>query len=132
MAACWRFIADQTADVSAQPLRRPALIAHCRHACVQAPDAYRAGMKRRQPVEGIQYTLRDVPPTLDRALRRRAKQLSKSLNEVALEALTRGAGVSHEVREQHDLDFLFGSWVEDPEVDQALADQRKIDADLRR
>lgn len=69
---------------------------------------------------------------LDRALRRRAKQLSKSLNEVALEALTRGAGVEHDVREQHDLDFLFGSWVEDPEVDQALAEQRKIEPDLWR
>jgi predicted nucleotidyltransferase len=99
---------------------------------VQAPTAYFAGMKRRQTAEAIQYTLRNVPPALDRALRRRAKQLSKSLNEVALEALTLGAGVSHEVREQHDLDFLFGSWVEDPEVDRALADQRKIDADIWR
>jgi hypothetical protein len=89
-------------------------------------------MKRRQTAEAIQYTLRNVPPVLDRALRRTAKQLSKSLNEVALEALTRGAGVSQEVSERHDLDFLFGSWVEDPEVDQALADQRKIDADLWR
>jgi hypothetical protein len=84
-------------------------------------------MKRRQPAEAIQYTLRNVPPALDRALRRRAKQLSKSLNVVALEALTRGAGVEHEVREQHDLDFLFGSWVEDPDIDQVLADQRTID-----
>jgi hypothetical protein len=99
---------------------------------VQALIAYLAGMKRRQTAEAIQYTLRNVPPALDRALRRRAKQLSKSLNEVALEALTLGAGVSHEVREQHDVDFLFGSWVEDPEVDRALADQRKIDADLWR
>lgn len=99
---------------------------------MQAPDAYSVGMKRRQAVEAIQYTLRNVPPVLDRALRRRAKQLSKSLNEVALEALTRGAGVSLEITEQHDLDFLFGSWVEDPEVNQALAEQRKIDADLWR
>ena len=99
---------------------------------VQAHAAYHAGMKRRQPAQAIQYTLRHVPPVLDRALRRRAKQLSKSLNEVALEALTRGAGVEHEVREQHDLNFLFGSWVEDPEVDQALAEQRKIEPGLWR
>lgn len=84
-------------------------------------------MKRRQTVKAIQYTLRNVAPALDRALRRRARQLSKSLNEVALEALARGAGVSHEVIEQHDLDFLVGSWVEDPAVDQALADQRVCD-----
>ena len=89
-------------------------------------------MKRRHNAESIQYTLRNVPPVLDRALRRRAKKLSKSLNEVALEALTVGAGVAHEVKEQHDLDFLFGSWMEDSEVDQALADQRKIEPDLWR
>lgn len=84
-------------------------------------------MARRQS-EAIKYTLRNVPPVLDRALRRRAKQLSKGLNEVALEALTLGAGVERAVTMPHDLDFLFGSWVEDPEVDQALANQRKIDA----
>ena len=89
-------------------------------------------MTRRQNAEPIQYTLRNVPPVLDRALRRRAKKLSRSLNDVALEALTIGAGAAQEAREQHDLDFLFGSWTEDAEVDQALADQRKIDPDLWR
>jgi hypothetical protein len=87
-------------------------------------------MKRRQDTTAIQYTLRNVPPGLDRALRRRAKQLSRSLNEVAIEALMRGAGEAHAPVEQHDVDFLFGSWVEDSDVDQALSDQRKIDPDL--
>lgn len=89
-------------------------------------------MKRRQRAEAVQYTLRNVPPALDRALRRRAKQLDKSLNEVALEALVRGVGIESELKEQHDLDFLIGSWVEDPAVDEALAAQRSIDADLWR
>jgi hypothetical protein len=87
-------------------------------------------MKRRQGAAAIQYTLRNVPPGLDRALRQRAKQLSRSLNEVAIEAMARGAGVAHEPVEQHDIDFLFGSWVKDPDVDQALSDQRKVDPDL--
>ena len=89
-------------------------------------------MKRRQSAEAIQYTLRNVPPVVDRTLRRQAAKLAKSLNEVALEALARGAGVEREAKQQHDLDFLFGSWVEDPAVDQALADQRSIDEDLWR
>ena len=89
-------------------------------------------MAQRRRSEAVQYTLRNVPPSLDRALRRRAKQLSKSLNEVALEALTRGAGVEVKAREHHDLDFLFGSWIEDPEVEQALAEQRSIEPDLWR
>ncbi|MBK9260509.1 MAG: hypothetical protein IPM54_11845 [Polyangiaceae bacterium] len=87
-------------------------------------------MKRRQATEAIQYTLRNVPPGVDRALRQRAKQLSRSLNDVAIEALMRGAGITHEPIEQHDLDFLFGSWVDDPEVDKALEEQRQIDPEL--
>ena len=81
-------------------------------------------------VATTQYTIRNVPKVVDRALRRRAERLSKSLNEVAVDALARGAGVEQEAKEHHDLDFLFGSWVDDPAVDAALADQRAIDADL--
>ena len=94
--------------------------------------AYGVGMKRRQSAEAIQYTLRNVPPGVDRALRQRAKQLSRSLNDVAIEALMRGMGAMLEPTEQHDLDFLFGSWVDDPKVDEALEDQRQIDSELWR
>lgn len=40
----------------------------------------------------MQYTIRNVPNFLDAVLRRRAQEQGKSLNEVALEALTRGVG----------------------------------------
>jgi hypothetical protein len=87
-------------------------------------------MSRRQRSEAVQYTIRNVPKVVDRALRRRADRTAKSLNEVALEALARGAGVENEAAEHRDLDFLFGSWVEDPAVEQALAEQRTIDRNL--
>jgi len=87
-------------------------------------------MQRRQGPEAIQYTIRNVPGPVDRALRRSANRQEKSLNEVALEALARGAGVEQEAKEHRDLDFLFGSWVDDAAVDRALADQRKVDPDL--
>ena len=89
-------------------------------------------MKRRRSSptsEATQYTIRNVPKVVDRALRRRAGRLSKSLNEVAVEALARGAGVEQEAAEHHDVDFLFGSWVEDAAVATALTDQRRIDED---
>ncbi len=89
-------------------------------------------MLRRHKSEATQYTIRNVPKVVDRALRRRAARQAKSLNEVAVEALARGAGVEGEDSEHHDVDFLFASWVEDPAVDRALADQRDIDADLWR
>lgn len=89
-------------------------------------------MARRQAAEAVQYTLRNVPKSVDRALRRRAARLSKSLNEVALAALAAGVGLEQKAKEHHDLDFLFGSWVEDPTVERALEDQRKVDEDLWR
>lgn len=87
-------------------------------------------MPRRQKSEATQYTIRNVPSVVDRALRRRAARQAKSLNEVAVEALALGAGVEREANEHHDVDFLFESWVEDPAVDRALADQRAVDKDL--
>jgi hypothetical protein len=87
-------------------------------------------MPRRHKSEATQYTIRNVPKVVDRALRRSADRQAKSLNEVAVEALARGAGVEREASEHHDVDFLFGSWVEDLTVDRALADQRAIDGDL--
>jgi hypothetical protein len=87
-------------------------------------------MARRQRSDAVQYTIRNVPLLVDRALRRRAHRTARSLNEVALEALSRGAGVEQQAAEHHDLDFLFGSWVEDPAVDEALLAQRHIDRDL--
>jgi plasmid stability protein len=77
-----------------------------------------------------QYTIRNVPAAVDRALRQRAARSHRSLNDVALEALAQAAQVS--VPGTADLEAFFGSWVEDPEVDEALAEQRKVDEDLWR
>jgi len=84
-------------------------------------DAYSAGM---------QYTLRRVPRDLDKAIRRKARREGRSLNEIAIEALVRGMGIEQNAVENHDLDFAIGSWVDDPEFDKVMEDQRRIDPDL--
>lgn len=75
----------------------------------------------------MQYTIRNIPEHLDAALRSSAHQQGKSLNEVAIEALARGAGVSGVPRRQRDLRDIAGSWRKDPAFDRALADQDTID-----
>jgi len=80
----------------------------------------------------MQYTLRDIPPPLDSELRRRAKAEGKSLNSVAIEALIRGAGLSQIEVRQRELGDIAGTWQEDPEFDQAIADQDQIDEQLWR
>ena len=80
----------------------------------------------------MQYTIRNVPSFLDAALRRRAQEEGKSLNEVAIEALARGAGVSGDRGSQRDLSDIAGTWRNDPAFDRALAAQDTIDVDLWR
>src|SRR5580693_7027014 len=75
----------------------------------------------------MQYTIRNVPGTLDEALRRAAREQDKSLNEIAIEALARGAGVTGARSRQRDLGDIAGTWRDDPAFDSALAAQDSID-----
>lgn len=75
----------------------------------------------------MQYTIRNVPDILDEALRRAAREQGKSLNEVAIEALARGAGVSGECGRQRDLSDIAGTWRKDPAFDDARAAQDTVD-----
>lgn len=80
----------------------------------------------------MQYTIRNIPDPLDAALRRSAREKGKSLNEVALDALVRGAGLGESRIRQRDLGDIAGSWRNDPAFDQARAAQDTIDEDLWR
>lgn len=80
----------------------------------------------------MQYTIRKVPKSLDGILRRRAHEQGKSLNQVAIEALARGAGVSGERCQQRDLRDIAGTWHSDPAFERALAAQDTVDKELWR
>jgi hypothetical protein len=77
----------------------------------------------------MQYTIRNVSKQVDTALRKHAKRRGKSLNQLALDALAKEAGLGEPTR-YRDLSWLAGSWVQDPEFDKAIEDQRRIDPDL--
>jgi hypothetical protein len=80
----------------------------------------------------MQYTIRNIPESLDEALRRTAHERNKSLNEVAIEALARGAGVTRERNRQRDLADIAGTWRKDPAFDSARAAQDTIDEEMWR
>lgn len=88
---------------------------------MQAPSGYIAYM---------QYTLRNIPPALDRALRERSRREGKSLNEVAVRALARALGFTEESVRHRTLRDVRGSWVDDAEFDKALDEQDVIDESL--
>lgn len=81
-------------------------------------------MKRKRD---RQYTVRGVTSRVDEALRKRARQQDKSLNEVTLEALASAVGLAEERPLYHDLDALAGTWVSDAEFDQAIEVQDQVD-----
>lgn len=89
--------------------------------------AYTVGMKKTQQ---DQYTIRNIPASIDKSLRRQAKETGKSLNEILLAALHRGSGIDTDTVAHTDLDFLIGTWEEDAAVGEALQAQRQIDKSL--
>ena len=76
--------------------------------------------------ESFQYTIRGVPPEVDRVLRKKAAQRRQSLNQVVLDELT-AATVGRTRRA--DFSDLVGQWTPDPAFDEILAAQRQIDWD---
>jgi plasmid stability protein len=80
----------------------------------------------------MQYTLRNIPEHVDHAMRDKARREHRSLNEVAIEALSRGLGVDGEPVRHRDLTDIADTWIEDPEIEAALEEQRTIDHELWR
>jgi hypothetical protein len=63
-------------------------------------------------------------------LRERAREEGRSLNDVIVEAMMRGAGVGGESVVHRDLRDVAGTWRKDTEADRALEEQRRIDPEL--
>ncbi|MGQ0813226.1 MAG: FitA-like ribbon-helix-helix domain-containing protein [Gemmatimonadota bacterium] len=78
----------------------------------------------------MQYTLRNIPAAIDRALRAVARREGKSLNEVAIRALARAVGVAEEPVRYRDLRDLAGTWQEDSEFDTVRSAHDRIDASI--
>jgi hypothetical protein len=80
----------------------------------------------------VQYTLRQIPQALDEALRRKSQQDGKSINQTAIEVLHTGLALNGDSFIHRDLDFVVGTWVEDPAFDQAIQSQDRVDPKLWR
>ena len=95
--------------------------------------AARRGRRRASSPATVQYTVRSVPGHVDKALRRKAQEEHKSLNEVLRDALIREAdGTDLPGRVYTDLDALAGSWVDIPGFDEAIQAQDRVDETLWR
>ena len=77
-----------------------------------------------------QYTIRNIPESIDKSLRRKAKESQKSFNQVALEALTLGAGQS--LVPKRNFSEVIGSLSskEAAEIEEEIRLQHQIDPSL--
>lgn len=75
----------------------------------------------------MQYTIRGVPPEVDEAVRKRARESGRSLNEAAIDALAEGSGLR---RKRRNVGDIAGSWRPDKALEEALAAQDCVDADM--
>ncbi len=71
----------------------------------------------------MQYTIRGIPPAVDDALRKRARDTGTSLNEAVVDALAEGAGVTGAPQKRRDLGDVAGTWRADKALEAALAAQ---------
>lgn len=79
----------------------------------------------------MQYTIRGVPPSVDRALRARSRAAGVSLNEATVEVLTEATGAAG-TRKRRDLGNIAGTWCSDRATEEALGAQDVIDESLWR
>jgi plasmid stability protein len=77
-----------------------------------------------------QYTIRNIPNSLDAVLRQRARESKKSFNQVVLEALM--AGADHTIRPKRDFSAIAGSLSsqEASELDDVIRQQRGVESEL--
>ena len=77
-----------------------------------------------------QYTIRGIPERINRFLRKKAKEEHKSLNQIVIDCIIRGLGLSEDKVYFHDLDDLAGTWKKDPVFDQVIEEMDHIDPEL--
>ncbi len=77
----------------------------------------------------MQYTIRGITAQIDEAARERAKAGGKSLNEVVLDALVNGLGLSEDVV-RRDLSDVAGTWKKDAALEAALATRDRVEPGL--
>ena len=77
-------------------------------------------------------TLENIPADLDAALRKKAQAEGKPVDQIAVNAMKAGLGLTPEPIKRRDLSDLAGTWTEDPQFDAIMRDQDQIDPEMWR
>lgn len=80
----------------------------------------------------IQYTIRNIPPTLDRVIRKRARQSGKSFNQTVVDLLALQTFGTTKPQPDDDFDWLFGQNTLDDSFDKTIGELSQVDEKLWR
>lgn len=81
-------------------------------------------------MSSIQYTIRNIPPAVDRVIRKRAKLCGTSFNQTVVDLLSLQVLGSTDPQEDPRFDWLFGQATLDTGFDEALGELSQIDEAL--
>lgn len=96
---------------------------------MHAQHAYIACIMKESPERKIQYTIRNVPNSVDKQLREKAAEDGLSLNEATLKTLQEGLGDG--VGGEHDdFDAYANTWIQDESVDEALREFDRVEDEM--
>lgn len=75
----------------------------------------------------IQYTIRNIPPTVDKVIRKRSRQTGTSFNQTVVDLLSLQIFGTTDTPKDDNFDWLFGAGTLDAGFEDAIKDLSKID-----
>lgn len=83
-------------------------------------------------MKNIQYTIRNIPPEVDRVIRKRSAQTGKSFNQTVVDLLSMQTFGTSKPPKDDNFDWLFGAGKDSlgPEFDKTINELSKPDPKL--
>ncbi|HVA10678.1 MAG TPA: hypothetical protein VNG32_00730 [Candidatus Dormibacteraeota bacterium] len=78
----------------------------------------------------IQYTIRNIPPSVDKVIRKRSKQSGKSFNQTVVDLLSIQTFGTTKIPANNNFDWLFNKNTLDESFDEAIESMSKVDKKL--
>lgn len=78
----------------------------------------------------IQYTIRSIPPAIDRVIKKRAKQTGRSFNQTVIDLLALQTLGTTTLPVNDNFDWLYGADTLDESFDKEIKELSKIDEKL--
>lgn len=78
----------------------------------------------------IQYTIRNIPPAVDRVIRKRSQQTGKSFNQTVVDILSLQTFGTTTPKAEADFDWLYNQKTLDETFDETIKDLAQIDKKL--